>query len=157
MFYIQRRKKLGHNRFVILSDRFFAAYPSTDYPEIEQKPERPYVQIKITVDGVDFAAPLRSHIRHPFAFLTDEENKCGVDFSKVIVLKEQWYIDETQTPQIRQNEFEALRYSDRILKEKLKKYIRRYKRAKRNMTSQKDRMIVQCSTLQYFETEIVNI
>lgn len=53
---------------------------------------------------VNFVAPLRSHIRHHFAFITDEENGCGVDFSKVVVIKRAWYIDETQTPQIRQNE-----------------------------------------------------
>lgn len=146
-----------HNRFIILSNRFFDTYPSTEYPEIEQKPNRPYVQIRITINGVDFAAPLRSHIRHPFAFITDEENRCGVDFSKVVVIKEPWYIDETQTPQIRQNEFEVIRYSERAIRESLRKYIRRYKRAKRNLASDKNRMIVQFSTLQYFEEEISNI
>lgn len=53
---------------------------------------------------VNFVASLRSHIRHHFAFITDEENGCGVDFSKVVVIKRVWYIDETQTPKIRQNE-----------------------------------------------------
>ena len=146
-----------NNQFIILSDRFFATYPSAEFPEIEQKPDRPYVQIRITVDGVDFAAPLRSHIRHPFAFLTDEENKCGVDFSKVIVLKEDWYIDSTQSPRIRQNEFDALRNSERVLSLELKKYIRSYKRAKRNIESLQNAKIVQYSTLQYFENEIENI
>lgn len=148
---------IGNNRFIILSDMFFTSYPETDYPEIEQKPDRPYVQIKITVDGVDFAAPLRSHIRHPFAFLTDEENKCGVDFSKVVVLKEDWYIDETQNPRIRQNEYDALRGTEHILSRELKRYIKRYKRAKRNMSTPLDRKIVQYSTLQYFEDEIADI
>lgn len=53
---------------------------------------------------VNFVAPLRSHTRHHFAFITDEENGFGVDFSKVVVIKEPWHIDETQTPKIRQNE-----------------------------------------------------
>ena len=53
---------------------------------------------------VNFVASLRSHTRHHFAFITDEENGCGVDFSKVVVIKRAWHIDETQTPQIRQNE-----------------------------------------------------
>ena len=53
---------------------------------------------------VNFAAPLRSYIRHHFTFITDEENRCEVDFSKVVVIKEPWHIDETQTPKIRQNE-----------------------------------------------------
>lgn len=109
-----------HSRFIILSNRFFDTYPSTEYPEIEQKPNRPYVQIRITINGVDFAAPLRLHIR-------------------------------------RQNEFEVIRYSERVIRESLRKYIRRYKRAKRNLGSDKDRMIVQFSTLQYFEEEISNI
>ena len=32
-------------RFIFLSNEFYAAYPSTKYPEIEQKHNRPYIQI----------------------------------------------------------------------------------------------------------------
>ena len=148
---------IGNNRFIILSDRFFALYPTEQYPEIEQKPDRPYVQIRITLNGIDFAAPLRSHIRHPNAFITDAENNCGVDYSKAIVLKEDWYIDETQSPQLRQNEYDALRNTENTLRTGLRRYIRKYKRAKRNLSKPSNQQIVNFSTLQYFEDEIVNI
>ncbi len=53
---------------------------------MEQKKDRPYIQLYVEIDGIQFAIPLRSDIRHPHVFWTDKANNCGVDFSKAVVI-----------------------------------------------------------------------
>lgn len=57
-----------------------------------------------------FAIPMRSHISHPYAYMTDKEKRCGVDYTKaVLVTDEARYIEQERKPHIRPNEFDALR------------------------------------------------
>ena len=53
---------------------------------MEQKDNRPYIQVYVEIDGVQFAIPLRSEIHHPHVLWTDKANHCGVDFSKAVVI-----------------------------------------------------------------------
>ena len=103
-------------RFAFLSDTFFEDYPASRCPEIEQKRNRPYVVVFISVGERTFAIPMRSHIRHPHAFLTDKVNRCGVDYTKAVVITDEArYIDPVNQPHIRSNEFDALRGKDMLL------------------------------------------
>lgn len=86
-------------RFAFLSDTFFEDYPASRCPEIEQKRNRPYVVVFISVGERTFAIPMRSHIRHPHAFLTDKVNRCGVDYTKAVVITDEArYIDPVNQP-----------------------------------------------------------
>lgn len=141
-------------RFIFLSSEFYNEYPSNKYPEIEQKPDRPYVQVYVEVDGVKMAIPLRSNINHPYVLWTDKKNKCGIDFSKAVVIRKENYIDNDRIPYIRQKEFDALRGKDYKIKEKMKKYIEKYEFARNHQDKEINRTLVYCSTLQYFEDEL---
>lgn len=46
-------------RFIFLSETFYSDYPAANYPEMEQKKTRPYVQVIVEISGVIFAIPLR--------------------------------------------------------------------------------------------------
>lgn len=120
-------------RFVFLTDEFYKAYPSELYPEIEQKHNRPYVQVYVKINGVQYAIPLRSDIHHPHVLWTDKQNHCGVDFSKAVVITDDKYIDMLTEPHIRENEFNALRGKDYKIKVKMEKYIEEYKKAKQDL------------------------
>ena len=141
------------NRFVFLSNDFYADYPHSKYPEIEQKLHRPYIQIMTTINGVQFAIPLRSNINHPHVLWTDKENRCGVDFSKAVVVTDEKYIDYSSKPYIRPNEFNELRGKDYRIKQKMIKYIEEYKEAK-NSSNESSKNLIEKSTLQYFEEYI---
>lgn len=39
-------------RFVFLSEKFYNTYPSAQYLEMEQKKNRPYIQVCVEIDGV---------------------------------------------------------------------------------------------------------
>ena len=141
-------------RFIFLSEEFYKTYPSSKYPEIEQKHNRPYIQVYVVIDDVQYAIPLRSDIHHPHVLWTDKQNHCGVDFSKAVVISEEKYIDPSTEPHIRQKEFDALRGKDYKIRQKMIKYIATYKKAKENPTNPHNKQILQYSTLQYFEKEI---
>lgn len=138
-------------RFVFLSEDFYQRYPSAQYPEIEQKKTRPYIQIYVEVNGIKFAIPLRSDIHHPHVLWTDKQNHCGVDFSKSVVISDEKYIDTTSEPHLRQKEFNALRGKDFKIKTKLQKYIEKYKQAKKEPDKPINELLLRYSTLQYFE------
>lgn len=135
---------------VFLTDAFYKRYKECE--EIEQKATRPYIRIEIELDGVTWAIPMRSNINHPHVIWTDKPNHCGIDFSKAVVVeKPNQYISSTQ-PHIRKNEFETLKQlTEHRIRERLKKYIRDYQKAKENPHIPRNEKLLECSTLQYFE------
>lgn len=135
--------------FTFLSEDFYRDYASC--PEIEQKSNRPYVRVQVIIDGVLFAVPLRSSINHPNVLWTDKEAGCGLDFSKTVVLAKPNYVDTTRKPHIRQNEFDALRGKEYLVKQRLAQYIKKYKKAKQRLDIPRNQTLCQYSTLQYFE------
>lgn len=137
-------------RFVFLSNEFYQDYPNNLYPEIEQKSQRPYIQVIALINGITFAIPLRSNINHPHVLWTDKVNHCGVDFSKAVVISDARYIDSQKDPYIRPSEFNELRGKDYKIRQKMIKYIEKYKKAKSNPTTINQNLIRK-STLQYFE------
>jgi protein AbiQ len=144
-------------RFVFLSEQFHNHFPLSCYPELEAKETRPFIQVCVEIEGVRFAIPLRSNINHPFAFWTDKANRCGVDFSKAVVIEKDGYIDTTVRPYIRPNEFKALKGKDYELKKGMIRYIKKYKKARTNLSIPRNERLVRFSTLQYFEEYIMDI
>lgn len=142
-------------RFIFLTKEFYEDYPYDKYPEIEQKPTRPYIQVVVEIEAVQFAIPLRSDINHPHVIWTDKLNHCGVDFSKAVVITNaNRYIDFSKDPYIRPNEFDALRGKDHKIKEKMIRYIAEYKKAKCDLSDPINKKLCSYSTLQYFEKNI---
>ena len=80
-------------KYIFLSKQFYDDYNLKTCPEIAQKQDRPYVMLLIKIDGLTFAIPFRSSIRHKFAYITDKENHCGIDYSKAVVITKNYYID----------------------------------------------------------------
>lgn len=138
--------------FVFLSEAFYQKY--ADCPEIEYKRTRPYVMVCVRINGRVFAVPLRSHIKHKYVLWTDEENGCGLDFSKAVVILNAKQIDEEKKPYIRPNEFEALRGKEAIIAQKMKGYIATYKKARQRIDVPRNQRLCKYSTLQYFEKYI---
>ena len=142
------------NKFVFLSKEFYARHEEQQHTEIEQKQDRPYIQVCVEVDGVQYAVPMRSHIKHKFVLWTDKANGCGLDFSKAVVVESPGDIDDTKKPYIRDNEFASLIGKEYIIETKLRKYIEKYKKARDNLSLDRNRILCKFSTLQYFEDYI---
>ena len=141
-------------KYIFLTQQFYIDYKNCT--EIEQKQDRPYVQVYVKVNSIDFAIPMRSDIKHSYAFWTDKPNRCGVDYSKAVVIEDKKYIDTTRKPYIRPNEFKALIGKSFNIEQGLLNYIEEYKKAKLNQNIYRNKLLCQYSTLQYFEKYIVN-
>jgi protein AbiQ len=135
---------------VFLTQDFYNAYAHC--PEIEKKDTRPYVRIQIEIDGVLWAIPLRSHIRHEHVIWTDKSNGCGIDFSKAVAIIEPDKYISAETPYIRQNEFAVLkRINKYTVIQKMQQYIKAYQAAKSHPEIARNKNLIDFSTLQYFE------
>ena len=108
---------------ITLSTDFYIRF--SDCKEILQKGNRPYLMVLISVDDITFAVPFRSHIRHNFAYWTDKENRCGLDFTKAVVILSENDI-AAHNVQIRQNEFNALKGKEYFITQKFATFIRHY-------------------------------
>lgn len=141
--------------FKFLTNDFYKDFDKDKYPEISRKNERPYTQTLCSVDNLLFAIPLRSSISHKHVLWSDKDKGCGLDFSKaVLILDKEKYIDDTTKPHIRDNEYKALLGQEYIVKTKMEKHIKDYKKAKQNLEIRRNRELCNCSTLQYFEEHI---
>ena len=99
---------------------------------------------------------MRSNIKHKYAFFTDKQNNCGLDYSKSIIITKKSYILDTYNNlpiKIRTNERKALFGKKHIIIKELKKYIKDYKRAVRNNVAS-NIYIYKITTLQYFHKEL---
>lgn len=147
---------MASNNFVFLTQDFYNKYPASEFPQMEQKLNRPYVQVLVKANGLLFAIPLRSNIQHPHAFWTDKQNHCGVDLSKAVLIKDpNTEIDLVSSPYIRPNEYKKLVGKTYRIEKKMEEYIQTYKHAKKDPSKRINKMILDFSTLQYFEDDIL--
>ncbi len=147
---------------VTLSKKFYAAYPSSSYPEILYKSKRAYNCLLIDVHSEYFVCiPYRSHILHSHAFLfksskRSKRTRSGLDYSKMVIIKNQDYISN-QSGVIDQDEYaETMRNIDRIAAEAvayLELYVN-HKSGKVSLNSKQFQRHFGCSTLPYFDSEL---
>lgn len=141
-------------KYTFLTEKFYNDYPHEKYPQMEIKKDRPYAHISVELYNQLFCIPLRSHIDHPHAFFTNKRERCGVDYSKAVVILNNDYIDTTRKAFLRPNEYKKLRGKDFTIKQQFISYIELYKRAKVDATVDHREDILNFSTLQYFEEYI---
>ena len=143
-------------KYIFLSKEFYNKYKHELYPEIEYKEDRPYVLLLLKIDSLTYAIPFRSHIKHNFAFITDKEKRCGIDYTKSIIITNPNYVVYNingRPIRIRKNEQQALYGQKHNIIRELKAFVREYKRAVQNKVNTKT-FIFKISTLQYFHKEL---
>ena len=139
-------------KYIFLTDKFYEDYSHCF--EIEQKRFRPYIMLLVKIDEQTFALPLRSHIKHKYAFFTDKENCCGIDYSKAVVItNDSLYVDKINKPTIRDNEHKALLGKEYIITKEFKKYLADYKKAIKAKANRINTKYKFC-TLQYFNDQL---
>lgn len=140
--------------YSFLTEKFYEDYPHNEYLQMEIKANRPYAHVHIKAYGELFCIPLRSNIDHPHAYFTNKKEKCGVDYSKAIVITDEDYIDKTKKVFLRADEYKKLRGKDYIIKQQFETYVELYKQAKVDKSIDHREEILKFSTLQYFEEYI---
>lgn len=139
--------------FIFLSQMFYDKYNETEYPEILRKNERPYAMVKMIIGEYEYALPLRSNISHKNALWTNKEEKCGIDYSKAVIIEGPEYID-SKKPYVREEEFKVLRGKDYEVRKGFIQYLKQYNKALNKMSVKRNRDMVKKSTIQYFHKEL---
>jgi protein AbiQ len=137
-------------QYTFLTEAFYQHFTYEQYPEIEHKQSRPYIVLIIKIDNQRWGLPMRSSISHSYCYWTNKEDRCGVDYTKAVLLTDDNYIDKTNAPHIRESEFEALRGKEYVLEVGFKRYIGQYKKALADQSKNRNVMLCKFSTLQYF-------
>lgn len=141
-----------------LTNDFYNDFPEESYPELEHKINRPYVVLLIEINGLKYAVPLRTNIRHSYCYkfrTSDRETNSvtGVDFSKAVVIRKDSYVGlETS---INDKEYLELQEKAFFIVGQFKKYVNGYIDYCKNGGNEYVARRYQYSTLKYFE-EIIN-
>lgn len=116
----------------LLSSSFALNYPSAAYPELMHKPGRPYTCLLIESRADYFIlVPFRSSINHKNAFLftntiRSKNAKSGLDYSKIIIIKDTSYLDSSVQAIVDQDEYaEMMKHISTIVQE-VDNYINTY-------------------------------
>lgn len=141
-----------------LSSKFETDYPISKYPEILYKSDRPHYCLLIETHCDYFiCVPFRSNIDHNNAFLfkgtkRSKKSHSGLDYSKMIIIKDTDYLDNTNVV-IDQDEYnQAIKYIDTIVNESvsyLETYVNHIKGIKPLHQRKFDRLY-KFSSLKYF-------
>lgn len=148
----------------LLSTKFLYDYPHNKYPELMYKQNRPYAFLLIDVfEDFYICIPYRSYITHNNAYLFKKSirskiNKSGLDYSKVVLINKDEYIDKKKVI-IDQDEYkETMQNIDKIAKE-ITNYIYTYKQhilGIKTINTKQFQRKYKYSTLIYFH-DILNI
>lgn len=138
-------------KYILLSDNFYKTYNAEEYPEILHKPSRPYIMLIVEIDGLTFAIPIRSHIRHNYGFITNEEKRAGLDFTKAIIILNPEYISEKERITITKEEMLLISNNKELIIKDFKIFLQTYKRKiKKKLYAN----FLRFTSLQYFHKEL---
>lgn len=132
----------GSAELRLLSDSFYNTYDPSSCPEILQKSNRAYnIAVFNSHKGYYVCVPFRSNITHKYAYRFKKSkrskyNKSGVDYKKMIIIRNLDYIDDDNIAVIDKDE-----YID-------------YKTGKQNISEQEAKRRYEFSSLQYFHKEL---
>ncbi len=145
-----------------LTDDFYKAYPDPPYKEILKKKQKAYNCLLFqTHYGYFICIPYRTEIRHQYAFhftttKRSTEHKSGLDYSKIVIVTKNDYIDSTDAV-IDKDEFnETMVNLERIKREALnfvEDYVTHMKNTKKLHAKEFARRY-NFSPLKYFHEEL---
>lgn len=116
-----------------LSSKFFLDYPSSKFPDILRKQDRPYAALIISLNDNDdsfVCVPFRSNITHEFAFkfqnsFRSRSCSSGLDYTKICIIKNLDYIEDV-TAIVDQDEYNEMRINIQQIVSQVYEYINDY-------------------------------
>ncbi len=140
-----------------LSDEFYAKYNHTDYPEIENKDNRPYMVILIKIENNTFAVPFRTNVPHnncyKFKNSTRPTNSVtGIDYTKAVIVNESKYIGDDA--RINDKEYIELNDNYLFIIKKFRKFVTDYIEFANGKKAYYASKKFKFTTLKYFHKEL---
>lgn len=116
-------------RLNYLSEEFYVKYNCIDYPEIENKNNRPYMVVLVKIKNNTFAVPFRTNVPHnncyKFKNSTRPTNSItGLDYTKAVIVNESKYIG--QAARINDKEYTELSNNYKFIIRQFEKFVSDY-------------------------------
>jgi hypothetical protein len=144
----------------LLSQKFVADYPLSSFPELMYKQGRPYTCLLIeTHENYFLCVPFRSSINHPNAYhftgtKRSMKSRSGLDYSKIVVIKDKDYIDSITPAVVDRDEYSEMMRNLSSIAQEVLDYVDVYIGHKSGMTPLHPREYARrygFSTLPYFD------
>jgi len=116
----------------LLSSKFITDYPLSAYPELMYKQGRPYTCLLIdTHEDFFLCVPFRSSINHKNAYhFTGSQrslrSRSGLDYSKIVVIRDNDYIDSSARAVVDQDEYNEMMKNLPLIVQEVLDYVNAY-------------------------------
>ncbi len=140
-----------------LSAEFYNKYNNADYPEIENKNNRPYMVLLVSIDNNTFAIPFRTNVPHNNCYKFKNSTRptntvTGLDYTKAVIVNDSKYIGDAA--RINDSEYTELSDNRLFIIRQFRKFVADYiKYAKGKNTYYATKKFMY-STLKYFHNEL---
>ena len=142
-----------------LSSAFFEKYNANEYPEIENKSNRPYMVVLVKIKSNTFAIPFRTNIPHNNCYKFKNSSRpthstTGLDYTKAVIVNDSMYIGEAA--RIDDKEYVELNKNFPFIIKQFKKFVSDYINFANGQQSYYVAKKFRFTTLKYFENELIN-
>lgn len=150
-------KKNKRYKLNYLSAEFYNKYNSTNYPEIENKENRPYMVMLIQIENNTFAVPFRTNVKHNNCYKFENSSRptdsiTGLDYSKAVVVNDSIYIGAPA--RINDMEYTELDINYHIIIKQFTAFVKGYIKLANGKLNEYQAKKYKYTTLKYFHKEL---
>lgn len=151
-------KKSKKYKLNYLSAHFYSKYNSIDYPEIENKANRPYMVMLIQIENNTFAIPFRTNVKHHNCYKFKSSSRqtnstTGLDYTKAVIVNDNKYIGEPA--RVNDMEYIELDSNYHIIVKQFTSFVKGYIKLINGTLNKYQAKNYKYTTLKYFEKELL--
>lgn len=140
-----------------LTAEFYNKYNSTDYPEIENKSNRPYMVMLVQIKTNIFAIPFRTNVKHNNCYKFNNSSRStdsttGLDYSKAVIVNDGKYIGASA--RINDMEYIELDTNYHIIIKQFTSFVNNYIKYANGKLNEYQTKKYKYTTLKYFHAEL---
>lgn len=155
----QVNKKNKKYQLNYLSTDFYNKYNSVDYPEIENKANRPYMVMLIKIENNTFAIPFRTNIKHNSCYKFKNSSRqtnstTGLDYTKAVIVNDNKYIGEAA--RVNDLEYIELDANYHIITKQFTSFVKGYIKFAQGKLNKFQATKYRYTTLKYFENDLLH-
>lgn len=140
-----------------LTAEFYNRYDPVNYPEIENKSNRPYMVMLIQIENNTFAIPFRTNVKHNNCYKFKKSSRptnsiTGLDYSKAVIINNNKYIGPAA--RINDMEYTELDTNNHIIIKQFSSFVAGYIKYAKKELNEYQAGKYKYTTLKYFHKEL---
>ena len=149
---INKKYKLNY-----LTAEFYNRYNPEEYPEIENKVNRPYMVMLVQIEDNIFAIPFRTNVKHSNCYKFKNSSRqtnsvTGLDYSKAVIVNDSKYIGAAA--RINDAEYTELDKNYYYITKQFTSFVKNYIKYANGKLNEYQAKKYKYTTLKYFRKEL---